>query len=650
MRKKFLISIIFLFSLINLKPVYSASLYELFWQRSWAQMENNFNAQSKKSARDYALMANAYRFQEKWNEAVKILETQSKNLPENIKPYADMTLLLGYEKLKRTNDAINLAERFYRVAPADLKYYVAFAQYRLYDSIHDSNNLQNALNRMLELANTDDRKIFTLTKLITNNKNANNALQLLELQPTNKDAAQILSQIKTPSNSVKIALGVYYHQTGNNKQAEEILKNLSSRKAIYYRAWALSRLKNNTAALNLWSGLALNGNSYALASVTRISNLAKDKGMMDACLNTLVKISKNRKGDIKARALQSLANLYPQGNNKTNVEAQILKSFPNTRYSFNVLWARAWKNIEAGNYAEAAKLFKLADAPGVDTYTRARILHWLAYAQNHSGQKSEAEKTMNTLKNKYPLTIYALLANKNLKIINGTNPNLTLKPTELEQYGFINHAYLKLSRPKASTRELYRALILSKWLGSDEAYSEARRMENLLTTGKGTTFYRFDLEALYPRAYKSQVEAAAKKYGVEKNFIWAIMRQESAFKVNARSWVGAAGLMQLMPATAKEEAKRAGLAKYNLYNANDNIILGASHLGWLSKSFSKKEWVMAAYNAGSGNARKWLKDGGDSLNLPRWIETITLSETLGYVQRVYANLEVYRLLYGTEQD
>ncbi len=100
-----------------------------------------------------------------------------------------------------------------------------------------------------------------------------------------------------------------------------------------------------------------------------------------------------------------------------------------------------------------------------------------------------------------------------------------------------------------------------------------------------------------------------------------------------------------MPATAKEEAKRAGLKNYDLYNINDNIRLGTSHLNWLSKNFNRKEWIMSAYNAGSGNTRKWLKDGGDQMSLARWIENIKFEETCGYVQRVSANLEIYRMLY-----
>ena len=650
-KKLFTLTISIAILFITFTQAQATALRDLFWRRAWTEMEMQYNSQKKKTLTDHALMANAYRFQNRWADAVRILEANSRSFPASIRPYADMTMLLGYEELKQTQKAINLSENLYKNAPAELKYYVALAQYRLYDSQNDSRNTLNALNRMLANAGTDERKIYTLTRLIkltNNNKLTENALDLLELNAGNKDAAAVLARVKNPGNNIKVALGVHYHTIGENSKSLDALKNATGRKAQYYRAWANSRLKNNDTALNLWGNLAISGNSYAASSVTRIGALAKDKGMKDKCVNVLDRIARERRGNVQARALQALINLEGKGTTKRKeiFEAQILKSFPNTNYSFNVLWSRAWRNIDAGNYAEAVRLFRQADAPGVTYYKRARILYWLAHAQERAGQRQEAQATRDLIIRKYPLTIYGLILNPNPRLVNGTNPNLTIKPSELETWGFINHAYLRLSRPKASARELYRALTLSRWLGLEESYAEARRLETLMTSN--ATLYRSDLEALYPRPYKALVDAAAKQYGVENNFVWAIMRQESAFKVAAKSWVGAAGLMQLMPATAKEEAKRAGLANYDLYNASDNIKLGTSHLGWLGKNFSKKEYVMAAYNAGSGNARKWLKEVGERADLAHWIEAVKFDETNGYVQRVSANLEIYRMLYDAK--
>ena len=657
MRKKIFIFLFILLSLLTLSSFKvnaaensTRNLKDLFWRRAWPEMEKTFSSIKNKTPNDYALMANAYRFQNKWPQVVNILEAQRKNFPATVRPYADMILLLAYENTNN-NKALELANSLFKSAPVDLKYYVAMAQYRLYDARKDSNNSLASLNRMLANAGTDERKIFTLGKLIDlkNNPNAAaHALQLLDLQPGDKDAAAILERVQKKNNNIYTALGVYYHSAGNNQKGLEYLKNAKGRKANYYRAWCHSRLKENDMALNMWGSLAISGNAYASGAVTRISNLAKDKGMFNKSVAVLERISKERRGNIQARALQALVNLKGSSNPKERdrLEAKILKSFPNTNFSFKVLWDRAWRNLSTGNFEEAVKLFRQCDAPGVTFYRRARILYWLANAQSLAGDYNAADKTLNTLKNKYPLTIYGLLINPNPVIKNGVNPNLNIKPTELENWGFVNHAYLKLSRPKASAKELYRALMLSRWLGLEESYSEARRLETLMTSSP--TLYRSDLEALYPRPFKNIVDAASKQYGVESNFVWAIMRQESAFQVNARSWVGAAGLMQLMPATAKGEAKRAGLSKYNLYSASDNIKLGTSHLAWLSSNFARPEYVMAAYNAGSGNANKWLKTIDENADLPHWIEAVKFTETNGYVQRVSANLMIYRLLYNAK--
>ena len=137
--------------------------------------------------------------------------------------------------------------------------------------------------------------------------------------------------------------------------------------------------------------------------------------------------------------------------------------------------------------------------------------------------------------------------------------------------------------------------------------------------------------------------------GVEKAMVYAIARQESAFDPAAGSSVGARGLMQLMPATASNTAKKigvefdAGLLLDGSYNAR----LGAAHLGELMENWKGSHILtFASYNAGPGNARKWIDAYGDprSANVDPidWVERIPFSETRNYVQRVMENLVVYR--------
>ena len=165
MLKKFCTLAITAALLIFMTPFSHAAskLEDTFWRRAWPEMELQFKSIKKKSARDYSLMANAYRFQEKWPEAVSILESQSKNFPASVKPYAEMVLLLGYENIGQPKRALALAESLYKSAPADLKYYAALAQYRINDSQGNTSAALTGLTRMLQHAGTDERKISTRT-------------------------------------------------------------------------------------------------------------------------------------------------------------------------------------------------------------------------------------------------------------------------------------------------------------------------------------------------------------------------------------------------------------------------------------------------------------------------------------------------------
>ena len=167
MQKKFfptIISLLIILTTFTSASWAASSLRDLFWQRNWPEMEAQFNSLKKKTDNDYSLMANSYRFQNKWAEMTRVLEAHGKEFPANIRPYADMTLILGYEKLKRYNEALALAENLYKNAPQDLKYYVALAQYRiLKDNLksQDNKRLESALNKMLSSAGSNERKIYT---------------------------------------------------------------------------------------------------------------------------------------------------------------------------------------------------------------------------------------------------------------------------------------------------------------------------------------------------------------------------------------------------------------------------------------------------------------------------------------------------------
>lgn len=136
----------------------------------------------------------------------------------------------------------------------------------------------------------------------------------------------------------------------------------------------------------------------------------------------------------------------------------------------------------------------------------------------------------------------------------------------------------------------------------------------------------------------------------EKALILAITRQESNFDVGARSSVGARGLMQLMPPTARAVARANKVAyaeKRLTEDASYNVRLGASYLNSLVSDFNGSYILAAAgYNAGPGRSRQWIRQFGDprdpSVDAVDWVEQIPFSETRSYVQRIMENLMIYR--------
>jgi soluble lytic murein transglycosylase len=136
----------------------------------------------------------------------------------------------------------------------------------------------------------------------------------------------------------------------------------------------------------------------------------------------------------------------------------------------------------------------------------------------------------------------------------------------------------------------------------------------------------------------------------ENALLFAVIRQESGFAVDALSPAGARGLMQLMPATASGVAAGLGqpfllprLTMDGLYN----IVLGRAYLQQLIEVFGGSyALAIAAYNAGPGRVRQWLAEYGDprggKIDMVDWLESIPIDETRLYVQRVLENLQVYR--------
>ncbi|MCG9696536.1 transglycosylase SLT domain-containing protein [Shewanella sp. Isolate11] len=159
-----------------------------------------------------------------------------------------------------------------------------------------------------------------------------------------------------------------------------------------------------------------------------------------------------------------------------------------------------------------------------------------------------------------------------------------------------------------------------------------------------------DMDLRFPYPAEEIFHNASQKAAVDINEIRAIARRESAFYPYATSGVGARGMMQLMPTTAKATAKKLGL-KYrghrSLYDEALNIQLGSQYYAYLLSEFDdNRVLATAAYNAGPSRVKQWLDKSNGQLNVVAFIESIPFRETREYVQAVLS----YRVIYQSRQN
>ncbi|MAH83618.1 MAG: hypothetical protein CBB68_04565 [Rhodospirillaceae bacterium TMED8] len=158
------------------------------------------------------------------------------------------------------------------------------------------------------------------------------------------------------------------------------------------------------------------------------------------------------------------------------------------------------------------------------------------------------------------------------------------------------------------------------------------------------------LDVGYPVLAPPKLPKKASNLAPEISLTLAVIRQESAFQVDAKSHASARGLMQIMPATAKRVAKSLDVQFSRdklITDPSYNMALGQAYLGGLISDFQGSYVLaLAGYNAGPHRARRWLKAHGDprsdDVDAIDWVEMIPFYETRNYVQRVLENLQVYR--------
>ncbi|MCU7851947.1 MAG: transglycosylase SLT domain-containing protein [Candidatus Thiodiazotropha sp. (ex Monitilora ramsayi)] len=285
-----------------------------------------------------------------------------------------------------------------------------------------------------------------------------------------------------------------------------------------------------------------------------------------------------------------------------------------------------------------------------------RWRYWRARALINLGQNSEGEAILKTLSS--DRSYYGFLAAQRL----GYSPNLEHEKLEvdaalveqLERLPGLQRAreLHLLGRSLQARREWNLALgeknnpqlsaavrLAEKWHWPSQVIITLARLRQWN-----------DLELRFPLAHQEAITTLAHGHGIDKAWVYAILRQESAFMTDAKSSVGARGLMQLMPKTAKAVASELSESiqfPEDLYLPEVNIKLGTSYLNKIYRQLQENPVLAtAAYNAGPWRVQRWLPEKTQAADI--WIETVPFRETREYLKRVLAYTVIYNYRLGLD--
>lgn len=280
--------------------------------------------------------------------------------------------------------------------------------------------------------------------------------------------------------------------------------------------------------------------------------------------------------------------------------------------------------------------------------------YWKARALIVKGQVADANQILAKLSQERHF--YGWLAAEELGPVAG-EPMVTYQPPDEEVRQFARQPVIKRIEALFEAEARYEARL--EWMYLLDALDDPTRIVAaqyallkgwydlaVLAADKTSRTHNFELR--YPTPYRDYLQKASRNRAIDEAWVYGIIRQESRFMHYAKSSVGAGGLMQVMPTTAKWIAKKLGLNGYHdgmLHDIDTNVNLGTYYMRYTLDTFNGQEvMATAAYNAGPSRARRWAAN--TPLEGAIYAETIPFSETRNYVKKVLANAHMYAARLG----
>ena len=388
----------------------------------------------------------------------------------------------------------------------------------------------------------------------------------------------------------------------------------------------------------------------ALASLDRAAELAQDR-------------------ELKIRALRAL---YVELDEQERIEEaiavlrRIVALSPGETLGARALWERGWRAYVAGNASGAIGYWReLTTLYPAISYARSAA-YWTARAFEALGERERASAAYAEIARAHTRDFYARQAGLRLA---GVPFPATLEPAHepelwpkddnlaraelLSELGldglalFETEALAARAEPRAVAALRGRALARSgEWR---ESLRELRKAFPRLATAHQQSVPREALELYYPRPFDDSVQLFAQAQNLPTSLVFGIVHQESGFDAAAKSRSGARGLMQLMPATARELSRHLKIpySTQRLFEPDTSLRLGTTYFRQMLGLFDGRvELALAGYNGGPGRIGRLWREHGSSRDVDLFLEDLDVEEPRNYVKRILVLAESYRSLYS----
>jgi soluble lytic murein transglycosylase len=437
------------------------------------------------------------------------------------------------------------------------------------------------------------------------------------------EALQNYNKLSSKSTEVRTNIGIAMVNTKRLNEAENILKNINSPTALFWRGKLKTKQGLDSEASQLYTQIHLLYPNSPLAP----------EGLYNAA--RLYQINDQTQQAIKTYDI-------------------LIRSYPRNEYAEDGAWNLGWIYYRKGQYREAHGTFS-AFTDSESSFNASNAKYWRARTLEKQGKRDEAHVQYRELAGSTIPTYHTYLAQKK----SGYTPTFANINPESSALG-----------PKASSRKEKAQLLISLGM-PEEAQLEIVAMEDEANTKEEFVIvsllysqvddYNKSINAAqgiglpqanrlsFPKGYKEIVGPYAKKYGVDELLVYSIIREESRFQKDVVSPADAVGLMQLIPPTARTVARQIGINGFStsmLTIPRINIEMGIFYFKQVLDQFNGDvELALASYNAGPHRAADW-KVRFYGLEKDEFIEEVPFKETRNYIRRILRSYGAYKAIYG----